>query len=143
MKSVTEFPGFVLNKGLAAKAALSAEGKTPEEVQASLGESFKFEEAKLKHFVAALDVAAQNSQNLRRVLVIGLNEGEVAPAKAVKVEEHYYVPEFLILSSAKPEVVDRKAKGGRGGEKRSGVKTSPWGLSPEEKALKNKGAAKS
>jgi len=143
MKSVTEFASFVLTKGLTAKTALVAEGKTPEEIEQSLGESFKLESEKLKHFVAALDVAAQNAQNLRRVLVVGLNEGESAPAKAVKVEEHYYVPEF-ILTAAPIKTDAGGKKGGRGGKggKKDGPKSSPWGLSPEEKALKNKGPAK-
>lgn len=140
MKSITEFPSFVLAKGLTAKTALVAEGKSAEEIAQNLGESFKYQEEKLKHFVAALDVAEQNAQNLRRVLVVALGEGEVAPAKAVQVEEHFYVPEFLITTVVKADTGDRK--GGRGGKgKKSGPKSSPWGMSPEEKALKNKGAA--
>jgi hypothetical protein len=141
MKAVTEFPNVILTKGLSAKAALAAEGKTPEEIQQSLGESFKFEGDKLKHLVAAIDVASQNTQNLRRVLVLSLNEGEKAPVKAVKVEEHFYVPEFVVMASTKPHADDRKGgRGGKGGK--GGPKSSPWGLSPEEKAAKNKGGAK-
>jgi hypothetical protein len=63
MKSVTEFANFTLNKGLQAKATLLAEGKSPEEVQTSLGETFKFEGDKLKYFVNALEVAGQNAEN--------------------------------------------------------------------------------
>lgn len=148
MKAVTEFPNFTLNKGLSAQAALTAEGKTPEEVQQSLGESFKYQDEKLKHFVAALTVAAQNSQNLRRVVVMSLNEGENAPAKAVKVEEHYYLPEFLMTAPppAKTEAFDRKGGGRRGfgggkGKGGGAPKGSPWGLTPEEKAAKKGGGA--
>jgi hypothetical protein len=143
MKSVTEFAIFTLNKGLAAKAALAAEGKSPEEIQTSLGETFKLEGDKLKYFVNALDVAGQNQQNLKRVFVISLSEGESAPAKATQVEEFHYVPEFL--NTVKPVAAAADAKGGRGkggrgggggrGEKKGG---SPWGMSPEEKAAKNK-----
>ena len=50
MKSVTEFFNIKLNKGIAARAALLAEGKTAEEVEQSLSESFKIEGDKLKHF---------------------------------------------------------------------------------------------
>lgn len=143
MKSVTEFPSHVLTKGLSTKVSLAAEGKTPEEILASMGEAFKYEGDKLKHFVAAVDVAEQNAQDLRRVLVVGLNEGEKIPAKAVKVEELYYVPEFLIKPGARTE----SSEGGRGNQRRGGrnkggPKSSPWGLSPEEKAAKNKGPAK-
>jgi hypothetical protein len=144
MKAVTEFPNFVLAKGLTAKAALASEGKTPEEIQTSIGESFKFEAEKVKHFLAAIDVSAQNTKDLRRVLVVSIGENETAPAKAVKVEEHYYVPEFLVMSAPKP-ADSKDGKGGRGGKGKGkgGPKSSPWGMSPEEKAAKNnKGAAK-
>lgn len=146
MKNITEFANVTLTKGAAAKAALATEGKTAEEIQASLGESFKFEGDKLKHFVAALDVAAQNSQNLKRVLVVSLAEGEATPARATKVEEHYYIADLIVTSAPKAATDD---KGGRGGKGRGGPrgksgapKSSPWGMSPEEKAAKNKGGAK-
>jgi hypothetical protein len=143
MKAVTEFPSFTLTKGLATKTALTAEGKTAEEIQASIGETFKLEGDKLKHFINAVDVAGQNGQNLKRVMVVSLNEGEAAPAKAVKVEEHYYIPEMLITSAPAPKADTKGGKfGGRGG-KGGGQKSSPWGLSPEEKAAKGgKAAAK-
>ncbi len=144
MKAITEFPSFVLSKGLTAKNALTTAGKTPEEISASIGETFKFEGDKLKHFLAAIDLSA-NTKDLKRIMVVGLAEGETAPAKAVKVEEHYYIPESLILSApvkAAPEKGGRGGKGGgRGGKGGGGPKGSPWGMSPEEKAAKNKPAA--
>ncbi len=148
MKSVTEFPSHVLVKGIEAKAALVAEGKTPEEIQASLGASFKFEGDRLKHFFNALDVAAQYV-GLRRLVVMSLVVGETTPAKALKIEEHYYVPEFLVL--AQPQQPSRDGKGGYGrgrqgrgggGRGNDGPKGSPWGLSPEQKAAKKGGGAK-
>lgn len=142
MKSVTEFPVFTLNQGLKTKTAMAGEGKTPEEIQTSLGESFKYEGDKLKHFMNAIEVAGQNQQNLKRVIVAKLGEGENAPQKATLVEEHHYIPEFLI--EAKPAAAKTDGKGprkGRGGGGR-GEKSSPWGLSPEQKAeKKNKPAA--
>ncbi len=136
MKSVTEFPNFTLNKALQAKAALTADSKSPDEIQQSLGETFKLEGDKLKHFICALDVAGQNTENLKRVVVISLNEGENAPHKATKVDDFHYVPEFYV--AAKPNTAQSGAKGGRprrggGGDSKKG---SPWGLSPEEKAAK-------
>lgn len=144
MKSVTEFPNWTLEKALKTKAALTTEGKTPEEVQASLGETYKYEGDKLKHFINAIDVAGANPDKLKRVLVVSYTEGEPVPPKATKVEEHHYVPEFLVEAKA-PTAQD--SKGGRGGPgrgkgKERGPKSSPWGLSPEEKAAKNKGPAK-
>jgi hypothetical protein len=150
MKSVTEFWNVTLIKGIKAKEALVASGKTPEEIQASIGETFKMEGDKLKHFTAAMDVAAQNLEKLQRVLVVSLAEGENAPQKATKVEEHYYIPDFI--KENKP-VEDKNAKGGKGGRpgrggrggggRKDGPKPSPWGLSPEEKAAKKAGAASS
>lgn len=142
MKAVTEFPGFVLTKALTTKTALAAEGKTPEEISASLGETFKLEGDKLKYFVNAIDVAGQNPKDLRRVMVVSLNEGEAAPAKATQVEEMYYIPEALVLAAA-PKAADPKGgrprRGGKGGGDKKG---SPWGLSPEEKAAKKGGGPK-
>lgn len=135
MKAVTEFPNFTLSRALKAKTDLLAAGKTPEEVQTSLGETFKLEGDRLKHFMNAIDIAGQNSENLKRVIVVSLNEGENAPAKAIKVEEHHYVPEFLVTAAAAPAASPRG--GARGGKRRDGPKSSPWGMSPEEKAAKN------
>lgn len=139
MKSVTEFASHILSKGLAAKAALVAEGKTAEEIATNLGETLKLEGDKLKHFVNALEVAGQNQDGLSRVLVVSLGEGENPPAKAIKVEEHCYLPEFRIPPKTtvanKNNIKAAAGKGGPGG-KSSGPKESPWGLSPEQKAAK-------
>lgn len=142
MKAVTEFPSFVLSRALTTRNELVAQGKTAEEVQAALGESFKYEGDKLKHFTVAIDLAEKNAANLKRVLVITLNEGESAPAKAVKVEESYYIPESLVTRSEAPAADPKAGRFGKGGKGKGGPKSSPWGLSPEEKAAKNKPAAK-
>ncbi len=141
MKAVTEFHSTTLLKGLQAKTTLQAEGKSAEEIQTSLGEAFKLEGEKLTCFVNALEVASANTQNLKRVLIVRLNEGETAPIKSTKVEELYYVPEFLNLAPATKAAPESGRGGGRGrqgGGKKGGPKGSPWGLSPEEKAAKNK-----
>ncbi len=148
MKSVTEFTNFTLLNAVKAKTALATEGKSPEEIQASLGTTFKMEGDKLKYFCNAVDVAEKNTDKLKRVLVISLGEGEAAPAKAVQVEEMCYLPEFIVDTKFQPPQ-KADAKGGRnnrgggagGGKGGGGPKGSPWGLSPEEKALKNKGGA--
>jgi len=117
MKSVTEFPSHLLTRGIEAKAALVAQGKSPEEIQASLGETFKLEGDRLKHFFNSLDVADQNP-GLRRIMVVSLAEGEKAPAKAVLVDGHHYVPEFLVL--AQPQQPGRDGRGGKGRPGRGG-----------------------
>lgn len=135
MRSVTEFPVFTLNQGLKTRTSLADAGKTPEEIQTSLGESFKLEGERLKHFINALEVAGQHPQNLKRVVVVKLAEGESAPEKASLVEEHHYIPEFLV--EAKPAVAKDDGKGRRGkGRGGRSEKSSPWGLSPEQKAEK-------
>ena len=147
MKAVTEFASFTINAAIKAKAALEAEGKSAEEVQASLGTTYKLEGEKLGYFMKALEVAANGPQNLKRVLVMKLNEGETAPAKSVSGEDGIcYVAETLVeIRKEQPKRDERGGRGGRGGKGRGGdrggkEKSSPWGLSPEEKAAK---AAKS
>ena len=147
MKSVTEFWSINLQKGLKAKTDLLAAGKTPEEIQTEIGAAFKMEGDKLKHFINAMEVASQHPEKLGRVLVVSLNEGETAPPKAVKIEENHYVPEFQAdprpVNTAKS--IHRGGGGGGGGpgkgKGKGGPKTSPWGLTPEEKAAKGKGKA--
>jgi hypothetical protein len=139
MKAVTEFASFTLANGLKAKTTLATEGKTPEEIQAKLGETFKYEGEKLNHFINAIDVAGQNQDKLKRVMVVSLAEGETIPSKSTKVGEHHYVPEFQQAAYVKPEAPKGKGgRGGPGGKGGGGPKGSPWGLSPEEKAAKNK-----
>jgi hypothetical protein len=146
MKSVTEFANVTLTAAAKAKDALVAAGKTAEEIAAGLGEAFKYEGDKLKHFVNSLEVWAANKENLKRVLVVSLAEGENAPAKAVQVEAHHYVPEFHVeAKKAQPaQSADKGGRGGKGGG-RGGPgkgkgggkgKESPWGMSPEEKEAK-------
>lgn len=147
MKSVTEFWSFTLLPGMETKNALAAEGKTPEEIQAAVGEKHKLEGDKLKHFINAIDVAAKNLEKLSRVIVVTLNEGENPPPKAVKVEEHFYIPDFKVdpkpVATKKADERGGPRKGGKG-KGGGGPKESPWGLSPEQKAAKKgKQAAKS
>ena len=143
MKSVTEFWSFALLPGIQTKTALAAEGKTPEEIQAAIGEKHKMEGDKLKHFINAMEVASQNMEKLSRVLVVTLNEGENAPPKATKIEEHHYIPDFKV--DPKPVATKVDARGGqkKGGKGKGGggPKESPWGLSPEQKAAKKGKAA--
>lgn len=142
MKAVTEFPAFLLNKAVQTRKGL--EGKTPEEIQASLAETYKYEGDKLNHFMRSLDVAEKGGENLRRVIVATLAEGESAPANSTKVEDFYYIADIPNLTGSKPGMKpERKERGGKGGKggKGRGPKESPWGLSPEEKAAKNKKAA--
>src|SRR6476469_9853409 len=102
MKFVTEFANMTLTQAIKSRAALVAEGKQPEEIQAALGTTYKVEGEKLTHLINAVEVASQNTENLKRVLVVSLNEGEKAPAKAVQVEAFHYVPDFLVTARPAP-----------------------------------------
>ncbi|HEX5037435.1 MAG TPA: hypothetical protein VFX30_09790 [bacterium] len=146
MKSVTEFPSHMVKRGVEIKAELEGQGKTPEEIQASLGEAFKIEGDRLKHFFNSLDVAAKNV-GLSRMRVVTLAEGESAPPKSVAIEEHHYVPEFLVL--AQPRQPERGGKGrgrggggggggrgGRGGPGGGGGRGMSWGDPPAPKGAK-------
>jgi hypothetical protein len=142
MKSVTEFWSVNLNKGLKARTELTAGGKTPEEIQTAIGESFKMEGDRLKHFLNAMEVASQNPDKLAQVLVVTVAEGETAPPKAVKIEETHYIPVFMAEArKVNTEKFDRQAAN-KGKKREGGVKTSPWGLTPEEKAAKKGGVKK-
>ena len=134
MKVITEFPGYLLSAALKAKNALVAEGKTVEEIEASLGSTFKAEGEKLKHFLKSLEVMG-NQEGAKRVLVMTIAEGESAPARSTKVEEFYYVLDVPVFTGSK--YGDKLVTKGKGGGRRDGKKESPWGLSPEEKAAKN------
>jgi hypothetical protein len=138
MKAITEFPGFILSRAIQTKNALLAAGKTPEEVQAGLGEEFKFEGDKLNHFVKTLSVLAEKNENVRRVVVMTLAEGEATPARSTKIDDFYYVVDIPVLTGSKPgEKPAPKGRGGKGGKGQDrSQKESPWGLSPEEKAAK-------
>lgn len=145
MKSITEFGSPILQKVLAAKAALTSEGKTAEEIATSMGESFKLEGDKLKYILAAADLVA-DKKAVRRVLVASIAEGETAPPRYQKVEDNYYLVETLEPIKA-PVATAPAGKGGarggprKGGNSQGGPKSSPWGASPEEIAAKKKASA--
>lgn len=140
MKSITEFQPTTLQKILSAKNTLAAEGKSLEEISAAIGETFKFEGDKIKYALAAAELAKDQSA-IRRVLVATFAEGEKPAPMYQQVEDTYYKVETF---NAKPVVTEkadpRNARRG-GGKNQGGPKGSPWGMTPEEKAAKNKPAA--
>lgn len=137
MKSITEFQQATLQKILAAKNSLAAEGKTPEEISAAIGETFKYEGDKIKYSLAAAELAKDKAA-VRRVLVASFGEGEKPAPNYQQVEDTYYLVEMF---NAKPVAAEKSEGRSFRGGKKSGPKSSPWGLSPEEKAAKNKPAA--
>ncbi len=143
MKSITEFQPTTLQKVLAAKNTLTAEGKTAEEISAAIGETFKYEGDKIKYALAAAELA-KDQTSIRRVLVATFGEGEKPAPQYQQVEDTYYkVETFNAAPVARAEKVDPRnaRRGGGGGKREGGPKGSPWGMTPEEKAAKNKPAA--
>jgi len=143
MKSITEFQPTTLQKVLAAKNTLTAEGKTAEEISAAIGETFKYEGDKIKYALAAAELA-KDQKSIRRVLVATFAEGEKPAPQYQQVEDTYYkVETFNAAPVARAEKVDPRnaRRGGGGGKREGGPKGSPWGMTPEEKAAKNKPAA--
>ncbi len=133
MKTLTEFDGFTLKRGLQKLAELEKEGKTAEEIPALITESFKYEGDKLKFFQVALEMAKARgfdgeSSRVKRVVVMTLLETEKAPQGSEKREEQTYV---LELFPAPPQERKKgrgrfdgdrkggrgKGKGGRGGKR--------------------------
>ena len=150
MKAVTEFWIPKLAEGNKAKAAFAAEGKTPEEISAAIGEKFKFEGDKLKAFVAAMDIASQTTEKILLIKVVRLNEGQNPPPRGTVVEDLCYITELQPDPATAKKVEVKmtsnrdgggRGKGGKGGGKQGGKgggkpKESPWGMSPEEKEAK-------
>lgn len=143
MKSVTEFPSFKLLNGIKAKTELAGAGKTPEEIQQAIGESFKYEGDKLKYFMNAMEVASENLEKLSRVLVVSLAEGETAPTNAKQMDDMYYLCETQ-MEARKPVLTkvapQKSGGGGKGGGKKP--KDSPWGMAPDQKNNKKSGVDK-
>lgn len=119
MKTLTEFASVHLTRGLALMNEWTTAGKTAEEQQAGLTETFKFEGDKLKHFTQALNTIKEKSAQIKRVVVLTLAEGEKAPQGASELEGHAYLAEYFpapFNPNAK-KADDRNARGGRDGKR--------------------------
>jgi hypothetical protein len=129
MKTMTEFSSFALKTAVEAADALATSGKTPEELPAALGEQLKLEGDKLTWMVAAIDVARAKNKNLKRILVLVLNEGEAAPKGAEVKEGFVLLPETFpsAHAPAAPQKDDRRdgKRGGKRGDKRGGRDGKP------------------
>ncbi len=123
MRTITEFFNATLKNALQARDALTAAGKTLEEIPAALGESLKLEGDKLKNLMGALDAVGSKWADLKRVIVVGLTEGENAPSQVKQVGEGHFIVEYyapLVKKGERPGKPDGKGKGrgGRGGKGR-------------------------
>ncbi len=95
MKTITEFLGATLKNALKTKQELVAAGKTAEELPAAMGESLKLEGDKLTVLLSTLEIVEKKTNDLKRVVVCTLAEGEVAPKGLEKKGDHYFSVEFF------------------------------------------------
>ncbi len=142
MKTLTEFTGFALREALAKskeiQAALGAEGKTAEEVStaqqetlnAFLGEKFKLEGDRLGLFTRALELSAKKPkdlENLKRVVVYTLAEGEKVPSSIHADSGHGFMAEYLAPIRGKGQQDRRQAGSKHGGPGGPGGKDGKGG----------------
>ncbi len=124
MKTLTEFTVSHLKSAAEKRQELTTAGKTPEELPAALGEVLKLEGDKLNFVIHSLEAVEGKSQNLKRVVVLSLAEGEKAPGGAVQKGDHYYMLEYYPpLPGERPAKSADGRRGGRGdkrGDKRGG-----------------------
>jgi hypothetical protein len=126
MKTMTEFSAFTLrdahSKAREIHAALQTEGKPAEELEqakketlnAYLTEKFKLEGEKLELFLKALEVAEakpRELENLKRVVVYTIAEGEKVPGNVIQRESHAFGAEYL--ASLRPQKQDRRESGSK------------------------------
>jgi hypothetical protein len=129
MKTLTEFAVPTLKNAFQKKQELTAAGKTAEELPAAMGESLKLEGDKLTYLLAALDVVGEKTNDLKRVIVSALNEGEKAPSGAKLIGEKYFTVEYYpSLHKGGP----RKPEEGRG-DKRGGKRDGKRGGKPGDR----------
>jgi hypothetical protein len=126
MKTLTEFSAFQLreacSKSKEIRSALPTEGKTPEELtqahqetlKAYLTEKYKLEGDRLELFLKALEVSESKPhelENLKRVVVYLVSEGEKIPGHLIQKETHAFGPEYL--ASLRPKKSDRRDRGSK------------------------------
>jgi hypothetical protein len=127
MKTLTEFPVFNLKNAVKVKQELLAGGKTAEELPQALGEALKLEGDRLNLILNAIELAEKDLEDLKRVVVYSLAEGEKAPPRSVQKGDHCFLVEYYapLVKNEPRDKKDhgpgkprgkRKGRGGRRGE---------------------------
>lgn len=99
---------------------LIAGGKTPEELPQALGEALKVEGDRLSFLINALEILGTKLEDLKRMVVYGLLEGEKPPGHLTQKGEHYYLVEYYPSLNKKAPAKDEPRKGGKEKGKRGG-----------------------
>ncbi len=144
MKTITEFPSLSLKNASKVKLELIASGKTPEELPQALGETLKLEGDKLSFLMSALEMVGAKQNDLKRVVVYALNEGEKAPEGTIQKENNTFLVEYYPPMGDKNLARGRqndahpgensKGKRGKGRNDGRGDRKPPQG--PQQKAPK-------
>ncbi|MBI3557665.1 MAG: hypothetical protein HY074_15495 [Deltaproteobacteria bacterium] len=117
MKTLTEFDAFRLKNAMNTKKELTAAGKTAEELPAAMGEALKLEGDKLTLFLAALEVAEERPEGLKRVVVFAVEEGKSAPKGALLKGDKNFLAEFFAPPQSAQKRFDSRDGGGRDGKR--------------------------
>ncbi|MEK6578154.1 MAG: hypothetical protein AABZ55_02915 [Bdellovibrionota bacterium] len=127
MKTITEFAAITLKAADKTRQELVTAGKTPEELPVAMGEALKLEGDKLKNLMSALDFVGKKIQDLKRVLVFSINEGEKVPPQSEQKDGVYFSAEYYPPLNpprekgkrfGKPGEDRGRGKGGRNDKKR-------------------------
>jgi len=131
MKTLTEFPGLNLKTAVKTRQDLIGAGKSAEELPQAMGEALKLEGDRLGFLLSALEMIGTKLNDLKRVVVFSLGEGEKAPLGSIQKGEQSYLIEYYPslapkggsnrdFMGGKPDG-DKKGKGkhgkGRGGKR--------------------------
>lgn len=117
MRTITEFAAITIKNAAKVRQELVGAGKTAEELPAALGEALKLEGDRLNHMIGALETAGEKLDDLKRVLVVALNEGEKAPSGAQQKGEQWFVAEYYAPLHRKG-AEQAQDRGGKRGDKR-------------------------
>ncbi len=114
MKTITEFPGMNLKNAAKTRQDLMTSGKTLEELPQALGEALKLEGNKLTCLMDSLEIIDTKFEDLKRVVVFTLNEGEKAPQGLTQKGDHYFLVEYYpSLTPKKPTQDEQKGRSGK------------------------------
>lgn len=116
MKTITEFTAVRLQVVAQKKKELSVPGISPEDLTKGLGEALKLEGDKLALVLNALEVLGEKFDDLKRVVVFTLSEGEKAPERAQQKGEQYYLAEYYPPLNKKGHPGERGGRDGKSGK---------------------------
>src|SRR4051794_10670040 len=103
MKTLTEFPCLILKTAAKTKQDLITGGKPPEELPQAMSEMLKLEGDRLGFLLNALEMVGTKFNDLKRIVVYSLAEGEKASQGTIqKGEQSYLVEYYPQLASQSP-----------------------------------------